>query len=329
MVQRKRGYSGKIKKDLSEYSDYDFFKAVRMLDSLNQDSADTGTASHPLLESIRFLQKGSLKFNPQDIEKCLYDSDTDSIKVLTNCFGLFGANGPMPLIFSEYLYNFKQNNTELGKFLDIFHHRMISFFYRAWSINNQSVSYESNHDHFLEYFYSLMGSNYNSIKKTSALPPNSKLFFAGHLIRNYKNVETVSSILKSYFQIPVEVEENIPRWIHSSSDEHFAIGKKTNPSQLGINTSLGKRFWDSSLSFRIVLGPMSYNKYVKLLPGTKGYARLQEWVDACSPTEVDSELQFVMKASDTPKFKKGSLLGYTSWLYSQKPNNDLRNLIIK
>jgi type VI secretion system protein ImpH len=329
MGKRRWNYSCKIKENLDKIADYNFFKAVRILDALKEDSIQTGEATHPLLESIRFSQKCSLKFAPQDIESCRYDSNKDYVEMAVNCFGMLGANGPLPLNFTEYIQYSKRNNTAFNEFLDIFHHRMISFFYRAWAINNQAVSYEMKNDHFLDYFYSLIGENYKSVKDDTKLPGNSKIYYAGHFVRNYRNTEALRAIVSEYFDVPAKVYENDPKWINSPSNELFKLGTDKKASRLGVDAFLGQRFLVSSLSFKLVMGPMPYNKYIKLLPGTLGHRRLCEWIKCCSPLELDCDVQLILSAEEVPKLKKGSMLGYTSWMNSKKIKNDLSNLIIK
>jgi type VI secretion system protein ImpH len=50
-------------------------------------------------------------------------------------FGLFGPNGPLPLHLTEYARNRALHNADptLVRFADIFHHRLLLLFYRAWA----------------------------------------------------------------------------------------------------------------------------------------------------------------------------------------------------
>jgi predicted component of type VI protein secretion system len=51
-------------------------------------------------------------------------------------FGLTGPQGPMPLHFTEYVRERARNHGDptLARFLDLFHHRLLSLFYRAWAL---------------------------------------------------------------------------------------------------------------------------------------------------------------------------------------------------
>lgn len=50
-------------------------------------------------------------------------------------FGLGGPNGPLPLHLTEYMRERQRNHADptSKRFLDVFHHRLLSLFYRAWA----------------------------------------------------------------------------------------------------------------------------------------------------------------------------------------------------
>ena len=50
-------------------------------------------------------------------------------------FGLFGPNGPLPLHITEYARERLRHagDPTLSRFLDVFHHRFLALFYRAWA----------------------------------------------------------------------------------------------------------------------------------------------------------------------------------------------------
>ena len=50
-------------------------------------------------------------------------------------FGLFGPNGPLPIHLTEYARERLQHGGDatLCRFLDVFHHRFLALFYKAWA----------------------------------------------------------------------------------------------------------------------------------------------------------------------------------------------------
>ena len=63
-------------------------------------------------------------------------------RLLVHFFGLFGPNGPLPLHLTEYARDRRRNHATRPSraSLDLFHHRLLSLFYRAWANAQPTVS---------------------------------------------------------------------------------------------------------------------------------------------------------------------------------------------
>ncbi len=62
-----------------------------------------------------------------------------------NFMGLTGPQGVLPLYYSALLRErLRARDSSMRSFLDIFNHRAISLFYRAWEKHHFTVGYESN-----------------------------------------------------------------------------------------------------------------------------------------------------------------------------------------
>ena len=61
--------------------------------------------------------------------------------MLVNFMGLFGPNAPLPLHITDYARDREANAKDetLTAFLNVFHHRLISLFYRAWAVNQKAA----------------------------------------------------------------------------------------------------------------------------------------------------------------------------------------------
>ena len=79
-------------------------------------------------------------------------------RLTVNFFGLLGPNGPLPLHLTEYARDRLRNSDDptMARFLDLFHHRMLLFFYRAWAAGQPTVSRDRpGEDRFETYIGSL------------------------------------------------------------------------------------------------------------------------------------------------------------------------------
>jgi type VI secretion system protein ImpH len=123
----------------------DFWGFVRKLEKSDPSRPRLGYAKHPSEEIIRFGQMPYLYFPPSDIAEIFEGKKTGVVAlVFTYFLGLLGVNGPMPLEFTHYVYQRSYNHYDQTwrRFLDIIHHRMHVFYYRAFAQNEQSISFD-------------------------------------------------------------------------------------------------------------------------------------------------------------------------------------------
>ncbi len=98
--------------------------------------------------------------------------------------GLFGPDGPLPLHLTEYARDRQRNHNDptLQRFIDLFHHRGLSLFYRAWADVRPTVSFDRpQRDRFGHYVGALIGLSTPGLRNRDAMPDLTKLHFAGLL----------------------------------------------------------------------------------------------------------------------------------------------------
>ena len=250
-----------------------------------------------------------------------------------NFFGLLGTNGPMPLPITEYIYDRLHNHGDrtLACFLDVFHHRLISLFYRAWASNQKSISHDRpEEDRFAIYIGSLFGIGEESLCNRDQVPDIAKLHYSGHLACQTKNAEGLKGILQDYFQISVKIEQFVGQWIDLPFEHYCRLGESLENSKLGYTLVVGSRFWECQQKFRIKFGPMSFSEYQHMLPGGIGVRHLYAWVKNYVGDELTWELQLILKASEIPTICLGQIgqLGWSTWLGSKIHEKDADNLVL-
>ena len=75
-------------------------------------------------------------------------------------FGLLGPNGPLPLHLTDYARErvLHHGDPTLARFFDVFHHRMLALFYRAWAQAQPTASLDRPYDdRFADFVGSLIG----------------------------------------------------------------------------------------------------------------------------------------------------------------------------
>ena len=98
----------------------------------------------PTQDPVRFAQSPSLAFPPSTLENVQAGANGVP-KVLVNFFGLLGPNGPMPIHFTEYARERERhfNDRTIASFINVFNHRLLSFFFRSWAASRKSVDLPS------------------------------------------------------------------------------------------------------------------------------------------------------------------------------------------
>ena len=111
--------------------EFDFHQAVRLLEKMRPEATPLGEGSNPMKEALSIESRVTLSPSGADIQN-LALSETDKPPVLTiNFLGLAGIQGPLPTPYTELiLERLRHKDTSFKDFLDIFNHRLASFWHR-------------------------------------------------------------------------------------------------------------------------------------------------------------------------------------------------------
>ena len=313
---------------------YDFFVAVRRLECANPWASKVGTSLKAADDMVRFCQEPYLAFPPSTISKVKGDNLTNVLRMYVYFMGMFGPNGPLPLAFTEFARErvLHHNDQTMARFLDVFHHRIISLFYRAWAVNQQMVSYEQvGTDRIAEYVASLFGDGMESFHyHRDSVPDGSKLHYSGRLAGTARNAEGLEAVVQDFFQIKTRVETFVGEWIELPRDSICKLGESPRTGTVGSTAIVGSRIWDCQYKFRIIMGPMGYKDYQKMLPGGDSLKRLMDWVRNYVGDEFAWDVQLILKKEEVPaaELGKSGLLGWSTWTKSKPMPRDADNLIL-
>ena len=336
----------------------DFFLLVRVLQSLFKEPPKSGgeaglyprvgEAASPSREPVRFGQPPFLHFAPTAVESMQWRTAPASgpcplpgipgdprkdlagappgsvpgarVKVMEMFFGLFGPNGPLPLHITEYAMIRWRHHKDpvLMEFADLFHHRMVSYFFRAWAEARMEVDFDRGlaASRFGTYVGSLMGLGHESVRGRDSIPDVAKLHYVGHLGRQVRNADGLAAIIGDYFQVKAEVLTFQGRWIELPPECRCRLGASPSSGELGRTALLGTRTWDSQTTIRIRLGPMGLTDLERFLPGRVSFDRLRDWIRFYCNQPFFWDAQIVLLKKEIPPLKLGESgrLGWTSWL---------------
>lgn len=312
---------------------FDFFQALRRIEGVSADRPRLGKALRPSDEPVRLSQEASMAFAPSTLSVFEEQAGLPP-RLEQRFFGLLGPNGPLPLHLTEHARerSIHHGDHTFVRFLDLFHHRLALFFYRAWAEARPTVQHDRpDDDRFAVYSGSLAGYATPARRQRDAVSDHAKVFFLGHLARSAKNAEGLASILEGYFGLPVRVEQFVLGWLALPPDQRTILGGGPHSRiALGRGLVIGDRVPDVQSRFRIVMGPMDLDQYTGFLPGGRSLTRLVDWVRNYVGFEFDWELQLVLARDEVPGIRLGreGQLGWTAWLGARRAATDADDLTL-
>ncbi|HEV2319128.1 MAG TPA: type VI secretion system baseplate subunit TssG, partial [Verrucomicrobiae bacterium] len=226
---------------------FDFFRAVRLLENERRDLPRVGCSLSPAQDAVRFGQTPSLAFPPSTLESVEPRGPDGGAKLHVRFFGLFGPNAPLPPHLTEYAHERKLHygDRTFEAFLDIFHHRLISFFYRAWAANQKAIDLDREEDQrFALFIGSVFGLGGEAQRSRDSIQDWAKLHFAGRLACQTRSAEGLESILREYFEVPAQVQTFVGHWMDLPEDSICELGKSRETGTLGGNTIVGLSIYD-------------------------------------------------------------------------------------
>ncbi|MDY0974770.1 type VI secretion system baseplate subunit TssG [Massilia sp. CFBP9012] len=314
----------------------DFYQALRLLENAHPDQPRIGASLRPRDDAVRFGQDPSLGFEPGALAGVTPAGEGRNAgtrpRLTVNFMGLLGANGPLPLHITEYARERMRNHGDptLVAFLDVFHHRMVSLFYRARASADPAISLDRpDGDRFGDYVGSLFGIGTPALRERDDIGDFAKLHFAGLMANGRRPASGLVAILRAYFGAPVELEQFVGHWMPIPSEVQSRMGARERGNRLGASTVLGTRVWDRQHKFRLVIGPLDYAGYQRMLPGGASLRRLVDWVHSYAGLALDWDLRLVLRREEVPRLALGGRqLGWSTWLASGPAERDARQLLI-
>jgi type VI secretion system protein ImpH len=310
---------------------FDFFQAVRMLERIYPGKEPIGYYARPSDEVVRFCSHVSTSFPASqlyEIEGSLLESDEGPVDLWLSFMGLVGALGALPAPYTELAADpgRSKETAPLRDFLDVFNHRFVSLFYRAWEKYRFPIAYERGGvDTFSGHLYSLIGMGTDGLRGRLGVDDNILLFYAGLLSQRPRSAVALEGILQDYFDVPVKVIQFAGEWFLMNPENLTSLGANAQNNQLGVDALLWARVWDPPAKFRVRVGPLSFDEFREFLPIGSAYPLLLELTRFYVGEEFNFEVQLVLDAEEVPVCVLGdeaTRLGWSVWLKTREFEED-------
>ena len=311
--------------------EFNFFAALRRIECAFRGKPRLGSAARPIDEPVRIGQEPSLGFAPSAISRFVAGQDGKPSQLTVLFQGFFGPNGPLPLHLTEYARDRLRNSGDstFVRFADIFHHRLLLIFYRAWAQAQPVVSFDRPEtDRFATYAGSLFGGVPVNVQSRSALDFQTRLFFSGHFSGQTKNPSSLTALLTEALGVPAQIEEFVGEWVSLPPEARWKLGHSSQPGQLGMSATLGGRAWMVQHKFRVVLGPLPSNAQREYLPGSPKTVRLCQLVGSYVGDELRWDLKLKLKNTEATRLGQSGNLGWTAFL-NQAASSEGNSMILE
>ncbi|HEY2019788.1 type VI secretion system baseplate subunit TssG [Paraburkholderia sp.] len=293
-----------------------FISVMRAIAARAPNMPLPGTARLPGGEPFRIGQQPTMTFAPREIASL--DMRNGRLDVRLFGLGIWGPQGPLPLHMTELAYSRVESHQDrtLVHLVDLFHHRALSQLYRAWASAQATASLDRPTDETFSFYVASLTGVDPAEARRSCLPTHARYSAAAHLVRESRNPSGIAATLSHYFGVPMVVEEFVLHWIHLSASEHTKLAMPGPAAVIGECAQLGETIPDRQHKFRLVVGPLDLEQYLRLTPHGEDLATFVEWVRAFVGHEYAWEVKLLVQPRAAPPARAGAAqrLGYSTWL---------------
>ena len=309
---------------------HDFFQLLRTIDALHPALPRLGLARRPTDEPIRLGQAPEMRFAPTTLHGVQHRDPGVPPCLEVAFFGLFGPNGPLPLHLTEYARQrlINEGDANLVDFANLFHHRLLLLFYRAWAQAQPTVGMDRpQDDRFADYVGALAGLGTPALRGRDAVPDHAKLHFAGLLTRQSRSAEGLEAMLSGWLRRSVRVTQFSGHWMPLQAAERTRIGGRRSRrrheqgARLGRGAVLGRMVWDRQHHFSVAVGPLDHPAFLTLLPSGDALPGVVALVELYVGHEFAWDLRLALRVDQVRPVQPGrhGRLGWDSWLGRPRP----------
>jgi type VI secretion system protein ImpH len=308
--------------------DFEFFQAARLLARIFAHRKPVGTTARPGEEFARFGARVSMAFPASAVHDIERITDAaDSARVTVAFLGLTGIQGVLPLCYTEWtIGRLAAKDNTLAAFFDLFNHRLISLFYRAWEKHCPPALYELSAarnrqpDRFTHNLFDLIGMGTDGLRGRMRVQDESLLLYAGLIAQRPRSASALRNIVRDYFAVPVEIDQCVGDWYELEDPDRCYLSPDAERNQLGEGAFLGGEVWNQQGRFRIRVGPLPLGRFLEFLPTGLAMEKLVELTRFLAGQAMAFDVQVILRADEVPWCRlddegpDAPRLGWQGWL---------------
>lgn len=303
---------------------FDLFQAISLLERAVENSV-SGERPDDALSGVNLRSVVSLGFQPSDINRVEHSTQPDAPYILhTAAMSLAGANGPLPLSFTEMVIErTAARDHATADFLNIFNNRYLKFLYLGRKKHNMGLN---GHAPQTSAIAACLDSLSALGLKAGVRGPGGAvgwLDHAGLMGGAPRSMAGLLALLSDRLGVRATGRQFCGGWRNLESRDVLTLNSRAQGPRLGSTAVLGRRVWDQSAGIRIELRGVKLNRLQRLLQGGDEHALMQWLVRRYLPQDLNVEVELHTRSDEikpsTLSAQLGLRLGLTSWLTTKPP----------
>lgn len=296
-----------------------------------QSSLSMGYPSAEIQDMQAWSDQGDLLDRDEAVEHALITESIQRIRITPAFMGMLGPYGAMPLHYSEQIAQREVYHRDRAAraFMDLFTTRAVALHYAAWKKYRPALGYELDRkNQFLPLLLALSGMGMPGMRERlldgrGDVFDHALAYYAGHLRQRPVCADVIQRLLSGYFGVQIRIEQFVGAWYAVPSSQASRLGSDT--AVLGVNALAGQRVWQRDLRMRLLIGPLSRERYEAFMPGHDAAEALAKWLQLLSGKQLEYEVRLILRAEDVQGFSLGSgggQLGRDSYLSTRPETSD-------
>ncbi len=257
------------------------------------------------------------------------ESDDPRPRLQTTFFGLYGSNGALPSHYTHLIAErVRQKDFSLREFLDIFNHRLLSLFYRAWEKNCFPVAFETarqceSEDTMTKALWALIGTRQEASRERLSFDDDTLLHYAGAIASSRRpSAESLRVCLADFTGCSVEIETLVGQWLVLDPKDQSRIEcpptGQSSGNMLGVDTIVGSMIWDVENRFRVIIGPVDWKTFLRYMPMQIGLRMVTDFARRFVGPQYDFDVQILLHRNEVRGVvlddESEYCLGWNTWL---------------
>lgn len=296
---------------------HDLLLVLRRIERTTGGQPRIGDSAARREDVVTLGQNPYLDFPASTIAEASRDA-SGRLQLIVKFLGLLGPQGALPLSTTDEAYGWLiEHDDAFPRFLDVFNHRFLQLFYRAWADARPIAQAERpDEDRFAAYAGAWIGLGASGSQAARLSPVPGTIAYAGLLGPAARSGSRLRNALAGLLGVEAEVEEFVGSFLELEPDDHSHLGRRN--VRLGQDMLLGRSVFSVEDRIRLCIYAADLPAYERLLPGGEDCRRLAKLVFFYLGDELEWEVELALPVACVRPLRLGQSgrLGYTTWIGS-------------